>query len=116
MEVEKIIFQQLNGILAEAILVASARRGEVRLTQGDFEYLMRKSPEKIFRMQKHLRDLGLRKRIQEMISGKQTSGPIEEVDGQERNNERDVQEKYDEEKCRRLFRADRISQMLTGTQ
>lgn len=113
--VEKILHQQWNAILAEAIDVASRRRGEIRLTQADFEYLMRRNPEKIYRLQKHLRDLGLRKRIQEMLSGRQGSLQ-DDADVSEKGNEREVAEKYDEEKSRRLFRADRISQILTGAQ
>lgn len=118
MLVEKILHQQLQGTVAEAIQVASLRRGEIRLTQADFEYLMRRSPEKIYRLQKHLRDLGLRKRIQEMLSGRQV-GLSDDSDSGDRSNDnalREVQEKYDEEKTRRLFRADRISQVVTGAQ
>lgn len=112
--VEGILQQQLNAIMSAVIQVASQRRGEVKVTQGDFEYLMRKSPEKIYRMQKHLRDLGLRKRIQEMLTGRQATLP-DDPEGSERGGEREVAEKYDEERSRRLFRADRISQILTGS-
>lgn len=110
---ERILHQQLTAILTDVIQVAS-QRGDTKLTQADFEYMMRRSPEKIYRLQKHLRDLGLRKRIQEMLSGKGTLHDESEV--ADRSSERDVLEKYDEERSRRLFRADRISQILTGAQ
>lgn len=109
--VEKILHQQLTAIMAEVIFLSSKRGTEI--TQGDFEFIMRRSPEKIFRLQKHLRDMGLRKRIQEMLSGKVT-GMQEDLEPA--TNERDVPEKYDEEKSRRCFRADRISQILSGAQ
>lgn len=112
--VEKILHQQLNAILADVIKVASQRRGETKLTQADFEYMMRRSPEKIYRLQKHLRDLGLRKRIQEMLSGKGTMH--DEADVAADKSSENVLERYDEEKSRRLFRADRISSILTGAQ
>lgn len=118
--VEKIMHQQLNGILAEAIQYASTqrKRRDNGLTQADFEHLMRKRPEKIFRLQKHLKDLGLRKKIHDMLAGRPV-GLAEEPENPDRASEgclREVAEKYDEEKTRRLFRADRISQLLTGTQ
>lgn len=118
--VEKIMHQQLNGILAEAIQYANTqrKRRDNGLLQSDFEHLMRKHPEKIFRLQKHLKDLGLRKKIHEMLQGRQM-GINEETENADRNSEgclREIPEQYDEEKIRRLFRADRISQLLSGNQ
>jgi transcription initiation protein SPT3 len=79
-------------------------------TQKDFEYLMRKNPVKILRLRK---DLFMLKRFRELIQN------YNDTDCQADSDEEallEVQDKYDEEKTRRLFRADRISQILSGTQ
>lgn len=118
--VEKILHQQLCGILSLAIQLAVHRKkasGEqqISITQADFIYLMRKSPEKILRLQKHMKELVFRKRIQEMLSGRPVSLDEEEVAAGE-NCVRDLLDKHDEEKTRRLFRADRIALALSGAQ
>lgn len=114
--VEKIVIQQMRSILNETINIAIERKGIPQPTQRDFEFLMRKNPVKIFRLQKHLKDLEFRRRYQDMISGRATS-VNDEFEGDKSDEEPDeMPEKYDEEKVRRLFRADRISLTLTGPQ
>lgn len=114
--VEKIVIEQMRAILNDVINLAIERKGVPQPSQRDFEFLMRKSPVKIFRLQKHLKDLEFRRRYQDMLSGRATSCN-DELDGDKSDEEHDdVAEKFDEEKARRLFRADRISLTLNGTQ
>lgn len=114
--VEKIVIQQMRSILNEVINLAIERKGKPQPTQRDFEFLMRKHPVKIFRLQKHLKDLEFRRRYQDIMSGRATSFN-EEIDGDKSDEEFDeMPEKCDEEKVRRLFRADRISLTLNGAQ
>jgi transcription initiation protein SPT3 len=71
---------------------------------------MRKNPVKILRLRK---DLFMLKRFRELIQN------YNDTDCQADSDEEallEVQDKYDEEKTRRLFRADRISQILSGAQ
>lgn len=114
--VEKIVIQQMRSILNDVINIAIERKGKPQPTQRDFEFLMRKHPVKIFRLQKHLKDLEFRRRYQDIMSGRATSFN-EEFDGDKSDEDQDeILEKYDEEKVRRLFRADRISLTLNGVQ
>lgn len=72
---------------------------------------MRKNPVKILRLRK---DLFMLKRFRELVQN------FNDVDCQAASDDEeadfDILEKYDEEKTRRLFRADRISQILSGNQ
>jgi transcription initiation protein SPT3 len=72
---------------------------------------MRKNPVKILRLRK---DLLLLKRFREIFQN------FNDLDSHAENSDEEadlvVREKYDEEKTRRLFRADRISQILSGNQ
>lgn len=114
--VEKIVIQQMRSILNDVINLAIERKGKAQPSQRDFEFLMRKHPVKIFRLQKHLKDLEFRRRYQDIMSGRATSFN-EDFDGDKSDEEpSEIPEKYDEEKVRRLFRADRISLTLNGTQ
>lgn len=114
--VEKIVIQQMRSILNDVINLAIDRKGKPHPTQRDFEFLMRKHPVKIFRLQKHLKDLEFRRRYQDIMSGRAASFN-EEFDGEKSDEEPDeMPEKYDEDKVRRLFRADRISLTLNGAQ
>lgn len=117
--VDKILLQQLRGILQEAIEVAVERKGVAQPSQRDFEFLMRKNPVKVYRLQKHIKDLKLKRKIEEMTNGKLSSFSDNIDDSgnlSDDDNDRDVAERYDEEKTRRLFRADRISQNLKGAE
>lgn len=114
--VEKIVIKQMRSILNDVINLAIERKQKPQPTQRDFEFLMRKHPVKIFRLQKHLKDLEFRRRYQDIISGR-ASNFNDEFDVEKSDEETDeMPEKYDEEKIRRLFRADRISLTLNGTQ
>lgn len=116
--VDKILLQQLRGILYEVTDLAIERKGKPEPTQKDFELLMCTNPVKVFRLQKHIKDLQLRRKIQEIYDGRSSTHSDElDTNGQSDDEvDRDVAERYDEEKIRRLFRADRISQTLNGTQ
>lgn len=113
--VEYILQQQLRGIFNEASLVAMKRKNEPCPTQGDFEFLMRNHPVKIARMRKHLKDMRILKKFLSIRTGRPQDF-IEDLDGRESNDELsiDIPDLFDEERTRRLFRADRISQVLIG--
>ena len=115
--VEKIVHQQLYAIVQEVIELAIARKGVPEPHQCDFEHMMRKHPNKIFRMHKHLKDIRIRQRLQDLMSGRPTA-PSDDQDGNDKSDSegRDVPEKFDEQKTRRWFRADQIALSLTGTQ
>lgn len=115
--VEKIVIQQMRSILNDAINLAIERKGLPEPSQKDFEHLMRKNPVKIFRLQKHIKYLEFRRRYNEMRTGKVTA-LAEDLDADKSDEESmaEMAEKYDEEKVRRLFRADRVSLTLNGTQ
>lgn len=117
--VEKILLQQLRGILDEVIDVAMERKGTAQPTQRDFEFLMRNNPTKVYRLQKHIKDLQIKRKLEEVYKGRPTTYEDElDTNGAVSDDEqdRDVAERNDEEKIRRVFRADRISQPLNGTQ
>lgn len=113
--VEKIVIQQMRSLLNDVINQAVKRKGKPQPSQRDFEFLMRKHPTKIFRLQKHLKDLDFRRRYQDMISGRPTLCDDFDEDRSDEEPE-ELIEKYDDEKIRRLFRADRISLTLSGAQ
>lgn len=113
--VEKIVVQQMRSLLNDVISIAFERKGRAQPTQRDFEFLMRKNPTKIYRLQKHLKDLDFRRRYHDMLNGRFTAYN-EEFDEQSDGEPEEVPEKYDEEKIRRLFRADRISNIMQGAQ
>ncbi|XP_037808484.1 transcription initiation protein SPT3 homolog isoform X2 [Lucilia sericata] len=83
----------------------------------DFEFLMRNHPVKIARMRKHLKDMRILKKFLSIRTGRPQDF-MEDLDQQESDEELgiDVPEMYDEDRTRRLFRADRISQILSGQQ
>lgn len=113
--VEKIVIEQMRSMLIDVINVAIERKGKAQPTQKDFEYMLRKHPTKLFRLQKHLKDLDFKRRYQDMISGRPMTYS-EEFDEDHFEEPEEVAERYDEEKVRRLFRADRISLSLNGQQ
>ncbi|XP_037922167.1 uncharacterized protein LOC119658677 [Hermetia illucens] len=112
--VEKIVQQQVRGILADAIDIAVKRRVEASPSIIDFEFLMRNHPIKINRMRKYLANVRQMKRdsaigIQSMIEEGIPSRDLEEEAA-----DLETFEKYDEEKMRRAFRADRLSMVFSG--
>lgn len=115
--VEKIIIQQMRSILNDLLELAIQRKGSPAPTQRDVEFLMRKNPVKVYRLQKHLKDLEFRRRYQDMLSGRPTVYYEEfDDDNSDDDNDREVPERFDEEKIRRVFRADRVSLLLSGPQ
>lgn len=117
--VEKIVHQQLRGILQEVLDVSMNVRGKPQPRPKDFEFIMRKNPVKIQRMKKYLRDLQFfKKRMKDMLGERyQSLDEDGSLDLSDEESEIEVPDKFDEEKTRRLFRADRISQILAaGTQ
>lgn len=115
--VEHILQQQLRGMFNEASLVAMRRKNNPCPSQADFEFLMRNHPVKIARMRKHLKDMRILKRFLSIKTGRPQDF-AEDLDGCESDDELsiDIPDQYDEERTRRLFRADRISQILNGQQ
>lgn len=113
--VEHILQQQLRGMFNEASLVAMKRKNNPCPSQADFEFLMRNHPVKIARMRKHLKDMRILKKFLSIRTGRPQDF-MEDLDQQESDEELsiDVPEMYDEDRTRRLFRADRISQILSG--
>ncbi|XP_055706362.1 uncharacterized protein LOC129803664 [Phlebotomus papatasi] len=121
--VEKIVYQQMRGIIQEAIDCSIARKGVPCPSQKDFEYMMRRHPVKIFRLQKYLKYMKQHQRYQryqDIMAGRIGAQQKEEEKSPGSNSDddsdREVPERFDEEKTRRIFRADRISQMLNGEQ
>uniref|UniRef100_A0A1B0FQY5 Uncharacterized protein n=4 Tax=Glossina TaxID=7393 RepID=A0A1B0FQY5_GLOMM len=114
--VEHILQQQLRGMFNEASLVAMRRKNNPCPSQADFEFLMRNHPVKIARMRKHLKDMRILKKFLSIRTGRQDF--MEDLDQQDSDDELaiEVPELFDEERTRRLFRADRISQILSGQQ
>ncbi|KAH8360234.1 hypothetical protein KR093_011461 [Drosophila rubida] len=115
--VEQILQQQLRGIFNEASLVAMRRKQNPCPSQADFEFLMRNHPVKIARMRKHLKDMRILKRFLSIRTGRPQDF-MDDLEQQEEDEELaiEVHELHDEDRMRRLFRADRISQILSGQQ
>lgn len=111
--VEQIIIQQVSSILNDAINCAIERCGQPTPAQCDFERLMWRRPKRISRLRKHLGDLELRRRYLAMLRGQQCPRTAEDAAVSDPPLEL-VREGHDEERVRRLFRADRISVGLTG--
>lgn len=106
---EKIVIQQLRGILNEVMTVAHKRTGSAAPSpsQCDFEFLM-KQPAKQHRFRNYMKNVQKLK-----VEPKQGLG-INFLNRLAEDNAVDESEEiYDAEKTRRMFRADRISQILT---
>lgn len=103
--IEKIVIQQLRGILNEVMNVAYKRTGSIVPSQVDWEFLLRRNATKLNRFRKHMRkvcqlkvDPSLGINFLNRLADDATSDEETEI--------------YDPEKMRRLMRADRISQIL----
>lgn len=117
--VEKIVNSQLKGILQEAIDLAVERTGKLQPRPKDIEFLMRRNPSKILRLKKYLKDLQFfQKRMRDMLGNRYQNLENDYLFEQsDEESDLELTEKFDEEKTRRIFRADRISQILSaGTQ
>lgn len=113
--VEKIVIKQMRSILNDVINLAIERKGKPQPSQKDFEFMMRKHPVKIFRLQRHIKELEFRRRYQDLLANRPTTFN-EDLDEKSDDEPEEAPENYDEEKVRRLFRADRISLTLNGAQ
>lgn len=128
--VEKIVVQQMRALVNDVMCNAAKRDGDLNVQQCDFEFLMRRSPQKIARLRKYLKDIEFRKRFRDMLNGKsikkEHDGGDDGADDADHSDgggdphdaddvgERRIREAYDEERVRRLVRADHITCMLHG--
>lgn len=113
--VEKIMLEQMRSLLIDVINVAMQRCGRPQPLQRDFEFMMRKTPTKLYRFQKYLKDLELKRRYEDMLGGRPMTYS-EDFDEDNFEEPEEVVEKNDEEKTRRIFRANRISLLLNSKQ
>ena len=104
--VEKIVLHQIRAICNEVLAIAE-KRGNYYPNQQDFEFLMRKNPQKVQSLRKYLKNLN-------RLKTKQGRMPfVDQLSIEEESSEEEHIEKYDEEKTRRLFRNDHISKILS---
>lgn len=113
--VEKIVLEQMRSLLNDVINVAINRCGRPQPLQRDFEFMMRRTPTKLFRFQKYLKDLELKRRYEDMLGGRPMTYS-EDFDEENFEEPEEIPEKLDEEKVRRVFRANRISLLLNSKQ
>lgn len=113
--VEKIVLEQMRSLLNDAINLAMNRCGRPQPLQRDFEFMLRRAPTKLFRFQKYLKDLELKRRYEDMLGGRPMTYS-EDFDEDNFEEPEEVPEKLDEEKVRRVFRANRISLLLNSKQ
>lgn len=106
--VEKIVVQQLRGILNEVLNISSKRTSSLAPTLQDFEILMRNN-QKCVRMRRWLKKVHYLKSDQKQGFGINFLNKLAED-----NTSDDEQEIYDEISTRRMFRADKISQELSA--
>jgi transcription initiation protein SPT3 len=104
---EKIVVQQLRGIMNEVMTVAYKRNASIP-TQSDFEFLIR-NPAKVQRFRKYMKSVYKLKVEQKQGYGINFLNKLAEENA---TSDDEQQEFYDHERTRRLFRADRISQIL----
>lgn len=109
--VEKIVVQQMKSIINEVVQIAIKRTGQPQPVKKDFEFLMRRNPIKLQRMKKYIKELYEIKKAKRKVSDELDPSNCEE-DGDESIDDEEITEKYDEEKTRRLFRADHMSQCM----
>lgn len=107
---EKIVVQQLRGIMHEVTNVAYKRNSSIIPSQSDFEFLMRRNPAKVQRFRKYMRSVYKLKAEQKQGYGINFLNKLAEESLTSDDDQ--PQEFYDHERTRRLFRADRISQIL----
>lgn len=105
--VEKIVLEQMRSLLNDVINVALNRCGRPQPMQRDFT--------KLYRFQKYLKDMELRRRYEDMLGGRPMTYSAD-FDEDNFEEPEETVEKYDEEKTRRIFRANRISLLLNNKQ
>lgn len=109
--VEKILTQQMRGIMQDVFDISVRRKGKCVPSKSDFEFLMRKNPVKVLRLRKHLRDIKLQKKYENLSLGREIQESIDNLNDNSDDDIQDEVELHDDDKVRRLFRADRISQV-----
>lgn len=107
---EKIVVQQICAIMKEAYNLAYRRSNSQIPSQLDFEFMMRRNPAKLQRFRKYLKTARRLKADQSSVNGLNMLGRLS---ADESTSGEEEQEIFDAEKTRRLFRADRISQILS---
>lgn len=105
---EKIVVQQLRGIMNEVINIAFKRNSTIIPRISDFEFLMRRNVGKIQRFRKYMRNIYKLKAEQKQGYGINFLNRLAE-DSVTSDEEQEI---YSSDRTRRLFRADRISQIL----
>lgn len=110
---EKIVAQQMRSLLNDLVEIAIQRSGKANPAQVDVEFLMRRHPTKINRMRSHLKFFEQRLRYADMLNGRPMVNINDDHDQSDGELE-PISIRHDEEKMRRLFRADRISLTLNG--
>lgn len=116
--VEKILLQQMRGILQEVVQLAVNRTNKPEPRLRDFQFLMRKSPTRLYRLHHYLISLHRIRQMQDNRNGIPSNYRLE-LESNDDEDLRDIviaEQIYDEEKVRRFFRADRISQILQGAE
>lgn len=113
--VEKILLQQLRAIVNLLLEIAYERKKTYQPSLKDVEYLMRLHPQRIYRLKKHLSELQYIMKIQDLRAGR-IRNEMNIMDVSEDEDPQPIVEKYDEEKTRRIFRVDRITQFLNESQ
>lgn len=117
MLVEKILIQQIRLILDLAMDVANCRtKGSSCLpTIADFEYLLHRNKPKLIRFRKYMRNV---QKLQVKSELKQPGGSASNygmnfLKSITEDTDEEEEEVFDSEKIRRMYRADRISQILS---
>lgn len=114
--VEKILIQQLQDILESAMNNAYRRTGNFLPNQLDFELLMVKNKPKLIRFRKYMRNIQKihYKNDQNQTGSSYDMNFLNQISEENKNEEEEEEEEiYDPENMRRLYRADRISNILS---
>ena len=110
--VEKILIQQLQEILECVMNIAHKRSGSFLPNQLDFELLMHRNKPKLVRFRKYMRKIQkVQFKNESTHSG--SNYDINFLNRISENYKSDDEEVYDADNMRRLYRADRISQILS---
>lgn len=109
---EKIVVGQMRAIMNEAMNIAYRRSNSQIPSQLDFEFMMRRNPAKLQRFRKYMRTVCHLKTEQAKQGSAVGMNFLNRLNSEEGTSGEEEQEIYDAEKTRRLFRADRISQIL----
>lgn len=116
--VEKILIVQLKSIINEVVQSANKRCGEPAPSKSDFEFLLRRNPIKLQRMKRYIKDLYEFKKTNRKIHDEldPSSCVNEDEEEEQMSDSEEVKEKYDEEKTRRIFRQDHMTQVMNQSQ